>query len=114
MFGVSVRTFALFIVLAALLGFYTVYQKSARTSAQYKLVKLLQEEKRLDEEVVRANNRLAVVVSPDYLDKMNDQLKLGMEPLRKYRPGIENEKKTDLVSRTARRKPAAEAVAVGH
>ena len=40
----AVRTFGLFIVLAALLGFFTVYEKSAKTSAQYKLVKLLQEE----------------------------------------------------------------------
>lgn len=95
--------------MAALLGFFTVYQKSSKMSAQYKLAKLLEEEKRLDEEVVRANNRLSAVMSPQYLDKMNEDLKLGMEPLRKYYPGLENEKRVDMVSKTLRRKPAKSA-----
>lgn len=116
-FKVGVRAFALFIIVGALLGFFTVYQRSSKTAAQYKLAKLLQEERRLGEEIVRANNRLALVMSPQYLDKMNIELKLGMEPLRRYHAGLEREKRLDVVNRVERKAPVTPAmasVAVAH
>lgn len=64
-----------------LLGIYTVNQKSLQTQARYKLAKVLEEEQRVSEMLLKEKVELSELLSPDNLQNYNDEYELGMKPL---------------------------------
>lgn len=80
-FRVRLFTYCLFLVLVCLLGVYTVNQKSMHTQARYKLAKVLEEEQRVSDKLLRVKVELSELLSPDNLQNYNDQYELGMMPL---------------------------------
>lgn len=80
-FRVRVFTFILFMVLACLLGVYTVWERSRQTHFRYDIAKMLREEKKLDESILKAQLEYSRLISPAYLEKMNTDLYLNFKPL---------------------------------
>ncbi len=80
-FRVRLFTYCLFLILVCLLGIYTVNQKSLQTQARYKLAKVLEEEQRVSEMLLREKVELSELLSPDNLQNYNDKYELGMKPL---------------------------------
>ena len=74
-------TYCLFLILVCLLGIYTVNQKSLQTQARYKLAKVLEEEQRVSEMLLKEKVELSELLSPDNLQNYNDEYELGMKPL---------------------------------
>lgn len=87
MIRVRLFTYILFVLLAGLMGVATVLAKSSETGARYELARLLQEEKRLEEELLRERARLAVLASPANLERINREMALRLVPLRRAGPG---------------------------
>lgn len=56
-------------------------QKSLHTQARYKLAKVLEEEQRVADKLVMARVELSELLSPENLQKYNEQYELGMKPL---------------------------------
>ncbi len=79
-------------ILACLLGIYTVNQKSLHTQARYELAKVLEDEQRVDEMLLRAEVELSELISPENLESYNETYELGMTPLQNvvdYREEVE-------------------------
>ena len=77
-----------------LLGIYTVNQKSLQTQARYKLAKVLEEEQRVSEMLLKEKVELSELLSPDNLQNYNDKYKLGMKPLQNvedYQEAVEED-----------------------
>lgn len=65
-----------------MLGVYTIAEKSKETAARYKLAKMLVEEGKLEEEVLKQNIKLAELTSPASLYVMLDKLGLKLQSLK--------------------------------
>ena len=56
-------------------------QKSLQTQEKYKLARVLEEEQRVSEMLLRARVELSELLAPDNLQKYNETNELGMKPL---------------------------------
>ncbi len=75
------RTYILFLLLLALIGFWTVHEAVNRTRDRYRLGRLLTQEERLREDLARIRADLAGLRSPARLEEANAALGLERAPM---------------------------------
>ncbi len=73
------------------MGVYTVNQKSMQTQAKYRLARVLEEEQRVSESLLRTKVELSELLAPENLQRYNEQYELGMKPLRSVSDYTEKE-----------------------
>lgn len=76
-------TFVLFVALFALLGLCVVHEETSRVRVGYEMGRMLAERERLSAELADAEAELALLVAPERLARLNEELALGLGP----RPG---------------------------
>jgi hypothetical protein len=79
-------TFVLFVVLIALLGLLTVHEEARRVRDGYRAARLLAERDRLRLAALECEARIAALSTPRRLAAWNEQLDLGLAPVRPVAP----------------------------